>query len=1047
MTDRHLRWLLWLAFSAAVGHQAATIFWPLAAGPYFIGGEVTAMQPPRAGSRQLYLRREFSLPRLPERAWVRVVGRDQLAVYVNGRSVGAAACGRPRRSSSAAAVLVDVTTHLQEGRNVVAVSAAQTRVSQPPAIAVEVGCFLGDREIRIPVDGLWKCSDVMERRGGWWFEPQFDDRHWQPPVLAAARLDARLAAPPEAVTSPDFGRWITSTDFDAPLSCVRRELVLTGRPRDGWLRLTANCDYRLAVNGRVLDVQEEHLGLGRAAAVVERTYDLSLLLQSGRNSLALLLSRGSERPQLRVDLQVTCRGEPPLRCGTDPSWQAHAGIADDWLSRRAAQATSWHACEAAGAAVVPARISREPMIGLNPAGTALRRVCGQAVLTVVTLLATAWVCSRLVDRLARGVLFGRRRLVRNAVCLALLAPTALIAAIQLAAPDFFFFAEHLRPGSPIWLLGALLLVPLQWAFLHVARWRFGSPCSEAVRAVPQPADRRLRLVHLAVAVFVGVGFSLRMAGLADDPLHPDETTMYRAVQGIFECGYPRVRIHENLPPAPAATSEAVYYGPALAELFFEDPRFVIRVPAVCFGTATIVLVYLVGRGMFGTAVGLTAAAIYTFAPIPIAMSNFGRYFSQLQFFTLLTVYLYYRTIAGRAEIDRRALWQTTAAFLAMYLSWEGSGVIAAGMVAACLIERGARLNTLFGNRSVWLAIVVVLLAMSLQHSHRQLHQASTLWLGTGARDIALTPMWRYPQFEPLYYFWAVTWQPNAFLPLCGLVAGALLAVRHRFAPAARYLLVVLGANCALFALLLPVKAVRYGYHLSPLLLLLTAAAIVAASERLQKSLRKSAVPHGWSRYAQGMAAAGVLLAAGLAAGAGGRSDELAAFDVAAPTPGQLRVADQRAATRFLLRHLQPGDVVLAVTPHVVEHEWELAAAAESVQKGAVNYWIESRLQLQPALDDVRTMTLHRLSGTEMISTVEELDAVFARHRRIWYLTSPQFHGKLNVDRVSSYLRQHMEVVYEDYHAMLLLRDAHHRPAVVRVRDEDALDRSGASVLP
>ena len=633
----------------------------------------------------------------------------------------------------------------------------------------------------------------------------------------------------------------------------------------------------------------------------------------------------------------------------------------------------------------------------------------------------------------------------------------------------------------VWLFLAVAVVFLQWGLLALtARSKKRRVCEthpvctdrlQGVFHTPYPLgklsrpEQRRVAAGLLVGCLMVVGFCLRVSGVADDPLHPDETTMYRATQGVFECGFPRVRIHENLPPAYVATSEAVYYGPALAEVFFDDPRYVIRMPAVCFGTATILLIFVVGRHLFGTAGGLVAAAIYTFAPIPISTSNFGRYFSQLQFFTLLTVYFYHRTIAGPSRVrnaecgvrnalnsqlstlNSRDLWLTTASFIATYLSWEGVAVIVPGMVLACLFERRKQLQAVFCNRSVWLAVFVVLLVVMLQHSHRALHQASTLWYGTGARDIALTPMWRYPQFDLLYYVWAASWQHSAMLPILGLLGAGLLALEHPRGRSVWYLSLIFYANCCLFSLVLPVRALRYAYHLVPLVVLLNSAFIVWSAERLYRLAAEKAVPLAWKRYAQGLTVAATVVVVVVVSGLVIRSEELTSFHVAGPVPGELRVADQQAATRFLLEHLQEGDVVLAISPHVVEHEWKLAAALESAAKGAVNYWIESRMQLQPALDDVRTETVHRLSGTNMISTVGELENVFARHRRIWYLTSPSFHGKLNTARVSSFLEQHMDIVYEDYQSMLLFRDANHRPASIRLRDEGALDEARTRILP
>src|SRR5262249_14127768 len=161
-----------------------------------------------------------------------------------------------------------------------------------------------------------------------------------------------------------------------------------------------------------------------------------------------------------------------------------------------------------------------------------------------------------------------------------------------------------------------------------------------------------------------VGFWLRMKDIAVEPLHWDEITVYRYSSGTLVRGFPSHETGPTLPIVYVNTSELAYMYVALAELFFDDPIYVIRIPAIIWGTLTIVLMYIVGRGLFRSRqVGLVAATFYTFSPVCIAMSNFGRYFGPLQFFTLLCIYLYWKTVRGTGAIDRRALWLCTAAFV------------------------------------------------------------------------------------------------------------------------------------------------------------------------------------------------------------------------------------------------------------------------------------------------------------------------------------------------------------------------------------------------
>jgi hypothetical protein len=60
---------------------------------------------------------------------------------------------------------------------------------------------------------------------------------------------------------------------------------------------------------------------------------------------------------------------------------------------------------------------------------------------------------------------------------------------------------------------------------------------------------------------------------------------------------------------------------------------------------------------------------------------------------------------------------------------------------------------------------------------------------------------------------------------------------------------------------------------------------------------------------------------------------------------------------------------------------------------------------------------------------------------------PGQHYILNTPDVSTYLRQHTEVVYEDWEAIVLLRDESHRPASLRLQNERVLNNAQANFLP
>src|SRR2546421_4204971 len=88
MGGRAVRGGLVAAFALAVGHRAwHAVVGPPATPKYFVGGQVDALTGHDPAAKHLYLRRTLHLPRRPRRAWLQVLGRDRLRLYVNGSLV------------------------------------------------------------------------------------------------------------------------------------------------------------------------------------------------------------------------------------------------------------------------------------------------------------------------------------------------------------------------------------------------------------------------------------------------------------------------------------------------------------------------------------------------------------------------------------------------------------------------------------------------------------------------------------------------------------------------------------------------------------------------------------------------------------------------------------------------------------------------------------------------------------------------------------------------------------------------------------------------
>src|SRR5207248_846858 len=122
------------------------------------------------------------------------------------------------------------------------------------------------------------------------------------------------------------------------------------------------------------------------------------------------------------------------------------------------------------------------------------------------------------------------------------------------------------------LIGIIALVPLQWL------WFWATP--RRVRPSLGPGAGVGIAITVCLAALVLFGGWLRVRLVTVEPLNPDEVTVYRGAQGIWERGWPSYVVHPDMPVFELATSELMFYPVALAEKLTGDDRWAVRGPAL-----------------------------------------------------------------------------------------------------------------------------------------------------------------------------------------------------------------------------------------------------------------------------------------------------------------------------------------------------------------------------------------------------------------------------------------------------------------------------------
>jgi hypothetical protein len=1034
MYHRALPLFLTLTFAIAVGDFAFRTWFRPTTPEYMVGGPVRPLS--AAGGekepRHLYLRRSWRITEPPSRAWLQVLGHDEIEVFVNGQNVGRSELVGVGR---VAGVLGDITTYLRAGHNVIAVHALQSVIERQPAVAIEGQIEFPDgSQISLSDSSAWKAGNNYDHHGFYWYETEFDDAHWSEPIAGKPVIwSAQVNVPPRSISQPRHSQWISPADSAGNSAAMARSFTLPGAPREGWLRVIATGPYRIAINGWLVVDDNADLAAVPPIEPLERTYDISAFLKPGANTASIFVTTPGEPPRLRADLEATTADGQPLYIATDNAWKSAAGERVDWLQPKLSEA-HWQQCQPSigFAGVAPYTMSRELADTVPTISFWLTRAVADAGIMILSGLA-AWLGCYYVGR------FLQCRSGQNSLTVlpfVALLPSTLAAAVAAYATWDLRSAAHDVYTIP-WLVGLFALVGVQWIFLWaVALTRQRNAESKSVPILTKP---RWASSYAAVCLW-GLLFCLalwlRLRDITAEPIHHDEVTGYAFTQGVLQWGFPGGQVAPDIPFGWCATSELTYYPTALCALFFEDPRLVLRVPTVIFSLATMALLGYVGWRWFNWRVAFAAAAMFAVSPHAIGMATFGRYLAQVQFFTLLTAYLTYEAVRGTGTPPARLIWAAALSFVAMYLSWEGTGFFGIGLALAVLFHRRRHLGPIFKCPSFYLASGLVGLVVLGQYSHRVMQQTQRLWYGEGINSLTMMPMWTYPNFDPTFFLRNASWIRDAFLPMVGLLAGCLLTINHPWRRQLRFLIICLVVNAEMMSFLLPLRTNRYSYHLSQILILIAAAAMVAAVDAVLHLARTIPNRPAYRWYIATVGGVALLIGIVMGSGWAVRTTELNQYVTNAYDIRQLRNPNWNGVVKYLLAHMGKNDALIAIHPHAVNFEME-ALKGPGEESPKVGYWLESKLIVQATLGDTLAMPRDRRSGAKMLYNVEQVEKLFAENDRIWYCTMRFGHSRINHGDVSEYLRQHMNVVYEDYGASLMVRDRNSRPARVRLSEDDA----------
>ncbi len=221
--------------------------------------------------------------------------------------------------------------------------------------------------------------------------------------------------------------------------------------------------------------------------------------------------------------------------------------------------------------------------------------------------------------------------------------------------------------------------------------------------------RRAGIGGMAVALgaLLLLGAWLRWQYAQTISLYVDEFTTLWAARRTLEQGAPLMPSGVLYTRGLLATYVTALAG-ALAGLDYISGR----APSIFFGLATIVAIFAAGRREWNARVGWLAAVGLALLPEAIVWSGRARFYAQLQFFVLLTLWAaLWAMDEGRGPRSRRRHLIFAVLFLLALFSQEETVLLYPPIVLAMIVWHGWRYLL---QREVWPAQAIILAGMALR---------------------------------------------------------------------------------------------------------------------------------------------------------------------------------------------------------------------------------------------------------------------------------------------------------------------------------------------
>ena len=930
--------------------------------------------------------------------WIQVSASDTYDLIINGKSLATNIF-----YSSNVSGVYDIIKNLHTGKNTISLSVR--RLSFPGSSQIVIKGAYTDtsgNEISFSSDSSWKVLDHEDVQGSFsWSSNRFNADAW-PEAKAIKRAEPADSYPvdlsPYAITAPLNAFWIRHPSPFPEKANFRKDFKLPVRPKDAWIRIAADTEYALMVNGtKIADCP---------ATMLLNIYDIKPLLRKGENTVEIALKNDLQRTYaLYVDGEV--RGKDfYFSILTDTTWKAYLPNRNHSFERPfvVGHYSSYNS-------INKAKVVRELIL---PFDYKVKRFWKGICVIGLSLLFTycfIMILSRAMSHLSAWSAFDCFSIASFTLAPSLIILTCLfILQFDIRTDLSKLFNPHVIYVILLSTFFLQTIVAVSLRYYHIKELT-------TTPSILQYLTKYKRfLIAFSVLCLLMSGAYLRLDGLGSVSLNGDEIATVRYAQSIFDKGYPYITLGDF--SKPATTYELLPYPIAASIGLFGVNSTSIRFPSALFGIATIFLIFWVGMRLINLPTGLLAASVYTFMPSTISLAQNARYMVSEQFFTLFCCLFYYKAIE-KEEINKRAVYLAAVFFVLDYLTWEGTGYVLPSLLVATLFVKGHDFSWM-KNWHLWLASIGASMMVLIQIANRTYWGIPFMFIGSGLSDNTFRLMFLTQYYNPFYYInnFLLT-QSNIFHTLL-IVAGFPVIL---WTKSLRYLLIIVFCVLFFFTNTFSLYATRYAAFIQPLLIILSSAVLIKFIEYISSLVKEYRVPilKGLRYSIAGMLPIILLVVNSHYILKLYRLSSNPVPMVNSSTIDVRSIVDERRdiysvdfmdANLFIKENLREGDIVVTVYSHPT-----LFFA------GKVDYFQETIIDTQILYMDDQDFSrlINKTVDIPTICTLAAFQSILNNHKRVWFAdTSTDLFKILNDKEFIKYFMKTMKPVYENYKVSVYL---------------------------